>query len=80
MSQWNEVMQQLGGGSMPTPYDNEFFHWWQWQIIVINDYPYEGIDYQGDCDMSFPPGSAFGEIDENWFLYISFFCVFQFDK
>jgi hypothetical protein len=65
MSQWNEVMQWLGGGSMPTPYNNELFHWRRRHIIDINDYPYEGIDYRGDCDMPIPPGSAFGEIGEN---------------
>jgi hypothetical protein len=28
MSQWTEVMRWLGGGRVPTPYNNEFFFWW----------------------------------------------------
>jgi hypothetical protein len=27
MSQWNEVMRQLGGGRVPFPYNDEFFFW-----------------------------------------------------
>ena len=29
MPRWTEVMRWLGGGRVPTPYNDEFFHWWQ---------------------------------------------------
>jgi hypothetical protein len=45
MSWWTKVMWKLGGGMVLTPYNDDFFHWWQQKIIVINDYPYEGIEY-----------------------------------
>jgi hypothetical protein len=29
MARWTEVMRRLGGGRVPTPYNDEFFFWWQ---------------------------------------------------
>jgi hypothetical protein len=62
MSRWTNVMRRLGGGRVPTPYNDEFFYWWRGQVIAIDNYPYRGIDYIGDPDMPFPPGSAYGDI------------------
>jgi hypothetical protein len=28
MTRWTDVMRWLGGGRVPTPYNDEFFHWW----------------------------------------------------
>ena len=59
---WVNVMQRLGGGQVANPYPTDFFLWWHRQIIAIDDYPYEGIDFRGDPYMSIPPGSTYGEI------------------
>jgi hypothetical protein len=70
----------LGGGRVPTPYNDEFFHCWRRQIITIDEYPYEGIDYRGDHDMPLPPGFSFGEIGKILTFVYFIFCVFLFDK
>jgi hypothetical protein len=70
-------MRRLGGGRVSTLYNDEFFHWWRRQIIAIDDYPYEGINYRGDHEIPLPPGSAFGEIGQNLiFVYFIFLCFF----
>jgi hypothetical protein len=28
MTWWTNVMRRMGGGRVPTPYNDEFFHWW----------------------------------------------------
>ena len=55
-------MRRLGGGRVANPYPADFFPWWRRQIVAIDDYPYAGIDFQGDPDMPLPPGSAYGDI------------------
>jgi hypothetical protein len=77
MSWWTDVMRRLGGGRVPTPYNDEFFFWWRRQVIAIDDYPYAGIDYRGDPDMPFPPGSAYGDIGKKCFYIFHFFVFFQ---
>ena len=55
-------MHRLGGGRVSNPYPADLFPWWRRQIVAIDDYPYEGIDFLGDPDMPLPPGSAYGDI------------------
>ena len=70
---WENVMRRLGGGRVANPYPTDFFPWWQRQIIAIDDYPYAGIDFQGDTDMPLPPGAAYGDIgNESQTLFLSF--------
>jgi hypothetical protein len=68
-------MRQQGGRRVVTPYNDDFFFWWRRQTIALDDYPYAGIDFRGDLDMSLPPGAAYDTIGKS-FLYISFFCIF----
>jgi len=58
-----------------TPYNDDIFFWWWRQIIALDDYPYAGIDFKGDLDMSLPPGVAYGAIGKT-FLHISFFFLY----
>ena len=57
-----DAMHKLGGGRVYNPYPANFFPWWRWQIVAIDDYPYAGIDFRGDPIMPLPPGSAYGDI------------------
>ena len=46
MGRWADLMKCLGGEDMPRmTFDDEFFTWWDQQIIVVNDYPYAGMDF-----------------------------------
>lgn len=43
------------GGDGPTIwYTPDFFKWMENKIIMIEDFPYTGMDYTGDLDMPFP--------------------------
>jgi hypothetical protein len=74
MSRWTEVIRRLGGGRVPTPYNDEFFFWWHRQVIGLDGYPYEGINYRGDPDMPLPPSSTYGDIGKYIFIYLIFLC------
>jgi hypothetical protein len=75
MARWIEVMRRQGAGRVVTPYNDDFFFWWQRQIIALDEYPYVRIDFRGYLDMPLPPGSTYGAIGK-FFLYIPFFCIF----
>ena len=67
-------MRRLGGGRVANPYPADFFPWWRWQIIAIDDYPYAGIDFWGDSDMPLPPRATYSDIgNESQTLFLSFF-------
>ena len=71
---WETIMRRLGGGRLANPYPMDFFPWWWWQIIAIDDYPYAGIDFRGDLDMPLPPGAAYDDIgNESQTLSLNFF-------
>jgi len=39
-------MKHLGGGDVPRmTFDDEFFTWWDQQIIAVNEYPYACFDF-----------------------------------
>jgi hypothetical protein len=44
------------------------------QVITLDYYPYAGIEYRGYPDMSFPPGSSYGDIGKYHFIYFIFLC------
>jgi hypothetical protein len=63
---------------VPTPYNDDFLFQWSRQVMSLEDYPYTGIDFRGDPDMSLPPGSAYGDIGmPKFFEYFIFlyFCI-----
>ena len=77
MSWWIDVMRWLGGGRVPTPYNDEFFFWWCRQVIAIEDYAYVRIDYRGDLDIPLPPGFTYGDIGKKYFYIFHFFVFFE---
>jgi hypothetical protein len=62
MSWWTEMMRRLGGGRVPTPYNDELFFWWCRQVIAIDNNSYGGIKYIGDLDMPMTLCSIYGDI------------------
>ena len=47
---------------MANPYPRDFFLKSLRNIIIIDDYPYKGIEFHGDPYMPIPAGSTYGEI------------------
>jgi len=63
MGRWANLMKHLGGADIPrTAFDDDFFSWWDQQIIAIDDYPYAGLDFRGDPDLVLPPTATWGNI------------------
>jgi hypothetical protein len=81
MDRWTEVLPRKGGGHLGDPWDDAFFAWWECQVVVIEDYPYAGIDYHNDPEMPIPPNSAYGDIGKIFFLFKLFhFYIFMIKK
>ena len=48
-------------GSEVVRFPPEYFHWLENQLFVIQDFPYAGMDYRGDPDMTLPPGEQWDD-------------------
>ena len=53
---WVNVMAHHGGGGLKVTYGSVFFHWQQIQLLMIEDYAYEGADFRHDPEIPFPEG------------------------
>jgi hypothetical protein len=73
-------MRRQGRGGVVTPYNNIFFFWWRRQIIALDDYPYERIDFSGDPNMLHPPGASYDAIGKQYFFIYFIFCIFVFKR
>ena len=62
LSRWGEIfLRQGGGGSVQSVYDDDFYFWWERQLPALEQFPYAGLDFQGDTNLVLPPGRAWGE-------------------
>ena len=43
-------------------YDDDFYTWWEQQLLALEQFPYAEMDFQGDPDLVLPPGGAWGEL------------------
>jgi hypothetical protein len=48
---WAMLLPQQGGGRTNDSFNDDFFAWLSWQIPVIKDYPYAGIDFSRDPEI-----------------------------
>lgn len=66
MGKWANLMKRLGAGEVPrTTFDDDFFLWWEEQVIAVKDYPYVGMDFQGNIDLVLPLDTTWGTIGIN---------------
>jgi hypothetical protein len=79
MARWIEVMRPQEGGRVPTPYNDDFFYWWRWHVIALNDYPYIETNFRGDPDMPLPLGTTYRDIGMSmffkYFIIFLYFCI-----
>jgi len=74
-----DLMKCLGGGDeLRMNFNDEFFAWWDQQIIAVNNYPYAGMDFQGDPDLVLPPNATCGDIGNNFLSFCKFLRFFLF--
>ena len=62
---WSSLNPRIGGGLIWHFFEEDFFQWLHGQIVMINDYAYEGMDFTGDPDLMLPPGTKWGPQGEN---------------
>ena len=82
MKRWVKLMSRHARKSNIV-FSTAFFAWFRRHIVTIDDYAYEGVDFQGDRDLVLPEGAQWGAIGKNdstmFFIFIRFiqcFCVF----
>jgi hypothetical protein len=53
MKRWVDLMTRHGGGPILC-YNDNFFKWMKKQLIMVEEYAYKGMDFQGDPDIILP--------------------------
>ena len=56
MLRWCRLMARHVAGPI-IKYDDTFFDWLQPQMLMVDDYAYVGLDFQGDPDLVLPEDS-----------------------
>ena len=63
LSRWGDIFFRQGGGHVVhSMYDDDFYTWWEWQVLALEQFPYAEMDFRGDLDLVLPPGGAWGEM------------------
>jgi hypothetical protein len=77
MKRWVEMIARHGGGPIVS-YDRSFFKWLKTQLIMIEDYAYAGVNFQGDPDLVLPEGHQWGDAGKNKEKIFFFKCYMYF--
>ena len=73
-SRWARVMPR-GGGGRPVSWGVYFREWLDRQVVIVEDWPYAGIDFHGDPDMPLPAGEHWDDGGKPLDLFLIFvFC------
>ena len=60
MHRWFQMMVREGGGIVGCFFIKELLEKWCQLRVVIEEYPYVGMNYHGDLKMPRPSGQAWG--------------------
>ena len=60
MRRWCQMMVREGGGRVGCFFTKDLLEQWWKLLVVIEEYPYAGMDYHGDPEMPRSPGQAWG--------------------
>ena len=52
---------------MQSVYNDDFYFWWERQLLALEQFPYAGMDFRGDPDLVLPPGGSWGELGNLYF-------------
>ena len=73
LSRWGEIfLHQGGGGSVQSVYDDDFYLWWERQLLALEHFPYAGMDFRGDNDLVLLPGGEWGPSRIFVFMFFKF--------
>ena len=67
MVQWITLMACHSEGVEVVRFTPSYFHWLENQIIMIEYFPYAGIDFRSDREVSLPPGTQWDDSGKNHF-------------
>jgi hypothetical protein len=57
MERWTSLSPRLGNEPSYFTFTAGFFTWWKRQIVMVEDYPYVGVDFRGSVDLVLPEGA-----------------------
>jgi hypothetical protein len=74
---WCQLMARHVAGPI-IKYDDIFFDWLQTHMLMVDDYAYVGLDFQGDLDLALPEDTQWGDLGKKYthFLFLNVFCKF----
>ena len=58
-------------------YDDGFFNWLGLKILMIDDYAYRSLEFQGDPDLVLPEGSQWGDLGKKDICFLQCFYEFK---
>ena len=70
LTTWRDVLVRQGGGDIRDGYDDEFYSWWIRQVPAFEQFPYAGLEFQGDIELMLPLGDAWGEMGNSFAFHI----------
>jgi hypothetical protein len=75
MKRWVDMMMHHGGGPIVF-YDEKFFRWVKNKLIMVEEYAYKRMDFQGDVDVFLTVGYQWNDSGKKK----PFFFVLKFQK
>ena len=69
MLTWVKAMPHLGGGGPKVSYGSGFFHLFRNQLLMVEDYAYEGENFQHDPKLVLPDGEVWDDWGKKKTLY-----------
>jgi hypothetical protein len=51
MERWTSLSPRLGNDPSTFRFTVDFFAWWRRQLVVIEDFPYAGVDFRGSANL-----------------------------
>jgi len=67
MIRWVALMARHAEGVEIIRFSPSYFRWLNNQLFVIEDFPYAGMDFRGDREMTLPPGEQWDDSGKNIF-------------
>ena len=78
MVAWVTTMPHLGGGGPKVNYGPGFFFWLRNQLLMVEDYAYEGADFCDDLELDLPEGEVWDDQGNkrHYPLVFFIFCIY----
>jgi hypothetical protein len=51
-------------------YNDVLFDWLRTQMLMVNNYSYDSVEFRGDPDLVLPKGSQWGDIGKKYILFL----------